>query len=190
MRAADTGEPNTEAVRKHGSAILAQINALQQFNRRVLERLRPIGLAELGLYEAIGALLRLWREAHPGVAVDTAISPSLGATGETAELTVYRIIQEALTNVFRHAGATRVEITVVPASSPLTGAGSEAIAVRIRDNGAGLPSDHKQGFGMIGMRERVLALGGTMTVASTSQGLTVEALVPCVIEQAQMRPPA
>ena len=48
----------------------------------------------------------------------------------------------------------------------------------VRDNGAGLPIDHKQGFGMIGMRERVLALGGAMTVASTSQGVTVEALVP------------
>jgi two-component system, NarL family, sensor histidine kinase UhpB len=193
MRAADTGTPNTEAVRKHGSAILEQINAVQQFNRRVLERLRPIGLAELGLHEAIGALLRLWRETHPGVAVQTAISRSLGVTGETAELTVYRIIQEALTNVFRHAGATRVEITVEPASSRQTGAapaGTEAIAVSIRDNGAGLPSDHKQGFGMIGMRERVLALGGTMAVASTSQGVTVEALVPCGIEQVQAFQPA
>jgi two-component system, NarL family, sensor histidine kinase UhpB len=188
MRAADTGEPNTEAVRKHGSAILEQINAVQQFNRRVLERLRPIGLVELGLHEAIGALLRLWRETHPGVVVQTAISRSLGATGETADLTVYRIIQEALTNVFRHAGATRVEITVEPASSRQTGAApavTEAVAVSIRDNGAGLPSDHKQGFGMIGMRERVLALGGTMAVASTSQGVTVEAVVPCGIEQVQ-----
>jgi two-component system sensor histidine kinase UhpB len=190
MRAADTGEPNTEAVRKHGSAILEQINAVQQFNRRVLERLRPIGLAELGLHEAIGALLRLWRETHPGVVVQTAISRSLGATGETAELTVYRIIQEALTNVFRHAGATRVEITVEPASSRQTGAATEAVAVRIRDNGAGLPSDHKQGFGMIGMRERVLALGGTMAVASTRHGVTVEAVVPCGREQVQVFQPA
>jgi two-component system sensor histidine kinase UhpB len=55
----------------------------------------------------------------------------------------------------------------------------------VRDNGAGLPSDHKQGFGMIGMRERVLALGGTMTVASTSQGVTVEALVPNGTRQLQ-----
>ena len=173
MRAADTGEVSTETLRKHGSAILDQINALQQFNRRVLERLRPVGLAELGLYEAIGALLRLWRETHPGVIVQTAISRSLGVTGETAELTIYRIIQEALTNVFRHAGATHVEITVEPASSRQTGAtpaGTEAIAVSIRDNGAGLPSDHKQGFGMIGMRERVLALGGTMAVGVDQSG--------------------
>jgi two-component system sensor histidine kinase UhpB len=193
MRAADQGEPNTEVLRRHGSAILEQINALQQFNRRVLERLRPVGLAELGLYEAIGALLRLWRETHPGVVVQTAVSRSLGATGETAELTIYRIIQEALTNVFRHAGATRVEITVEPASSGQTKkapAETKAIAVSIRDNGTGLPSDYKQGFGMIGMRERVLALGGTMSVASTSQGVTVEALVPCGIEQPQVFQPA
>lgn len=181
MRIADARELNREALRKHGSVLLEQINALQQFNRRVLERLRPVGLAELGLSEAIGALLRLWRTSHPEVVIETAISESLGETGETAELTIYRIIQEALTNVFRHAGATRVEIVVEPAPSGRSGAApaeSQASIVSVRDNGAGLPADHKQGFGLIGMRERVLALGGTMTVLSTNQGVTVEALVP------------
>ncbi len=192
MRTVDTSEPDTEALRKHGSAILEQVNALQQFNRRVLEKLRPVGLAEFGLREAIGALQRLWREAHPGVLIETAISPSLGETGETAELTIYRIIQEALTNVFRHARATEVEITVQPVSHRQTGiafAGTEATKVSVRDNGAGLPTDHKQGFGMIGMRERVLALGGTMTVASTGQGVTVEALVPNGIQQLRIAEP-
>jgi two-component system sensor histidine kinase UhpB len=182
MRTADTHEPNTDALRRHGDAVLEQINALQQFNRRVLERLRPVGLAELGLSEAIGALLRLWRESHPGVIIETTISRSLSATGETAALTIYRIIQEALTNVFRHARATHVEITVTPVPSRQAGNASvdtNAVAVSVRDNGAGLSADHKQGFGLIGMRERVLALGGTMTVASTNRGVTVEALVPC-----------
>ena len=91
---------------------------LQQFNRRILEKLRPVGLAELGLREALGALLRLWGESHPDVAIETAISPSLGETGETADLTIYRIIQEALTNVFRHAGATSVNVTIEPAEPP------------------------------------------------------------------------
>lgn len=192
MRSAEASEPDTAALRKHGGAILEQVNALQQFNRRVLEKLRPVGLAELGLREAIGALQRLWRDAHPGVAIETAISPSLGETGETAELTIYRIIQEALTNVFRHAGATKVRITVEPASGRQTGtisAGTAATKVSVRDNGAGLPTGHKQGFGMIGMRERVLALGGAMTVASTSQGVTVEALVPNGIRQLQTAEP-
>jgi two-component system sensor histidine kinase UhpB len=186
MRTADESGPNTDALRRHGDAILEQINALQQFNRRVLEKLRPVGLAELGLNEAIGALLRLWSESHPGVVIETTISRPLGETGEMAALTIYRIIQEALTNVFRHARATHVEITVTP--TPVRQGGStsvdiDAVAVSVRDNGAGLPIDHKQGFGMIGMRERVLALGGTMTVASTPQGVTVEALVPCGTRQ-------
>ena len=87
-------------------------------NRRVLEKLRPVGLTELGLREALGALLRLWGESHPDVAIETAISQSLGDTGETADLTIYRTIQEALTNVFRHAGATCVNVTVEPAELP------------------------------------------------------------------------
>ena len=182
MRTAASLEPNTDALRRHGDAILEQINALQQFNRRVLERLRPVGLAELGLNEAIGALLRLWSESHPGVVIETTISEPLGETGETAQLTIYRIIQEALTNVFRHAGATHVGISVTPAPA-------RQVAVSIRDNGAGLPIDHKQGLGMIGMRERVLALGGTMSVASTHQGVTVEALVPRGIRQLQAAAP-
>ncbi len=90
MRIADAREPNTDALRKHGGAILEQVNALQQFNRRVLEKLRPVGLTELGLRKALDALLRLWGEAHPGVVIETAIAPSLGETGETADLTIYQ----------------------------------------------------------------------------------------------------
>jgi two-component system, NarL family, sensor histidine kinase UhpB len=190
-RLADTPEPDLDALRKHIGAMSDQVNALQQSNRRVLERLRPVGLAELGLADALAALMRLWREAHPGVEIKTSISPSLGARGETAELTIYRIIQEALTNVFRHAGATRVDIRVEPAATrPAGAAETEAIMVSVRDNGAGLPADHKQGFGMLGMRERVLALGGSMTVASTNHGVTVEALVPCGIHQSQALEPS
>jgi two-component system sensor histidine kinase UhpB len=177
-RIADARDPNVEATRKHGSAILEQVNALQQSNRRVLEKLRPVGLTELGLREALGALLRLWGESHPDVAIETAISPSLGDTGETADLTIYRTIQEALTNVFRHAGATCVNVTVEPIDLPpgLTGRGGAL--VRIRDNGGGLRPDHKLGLGLTGMRERILALGGSLTIASGNHGVTVEAVVP------------
>jgi two-component system sensor histidine kinase UhpB len=189
-RLADSPEPDLDALRKHIGAMFDQVNALQQFNRRVLERLRPVGLAELGLADALEALLRLWRETYPDVVIQTSISPSLGARGETAELTIYRIIQEALTNVFRHARATHVDITVEPAPPRRTGTvETEAIMVSVRDNGAGLPADHRQGFGMLGMRERVLALGGTMAVASTNHGVTVEALVPCGIQQSRMFQP-
>jgi two-component system sensor histidine kinase UhpB len=179
-RIADAGDPNLETARKHGSAILEQVNALQQSNRRVLEKLRPVGLTELGLREALGALLRLWGESHPDVVIETAISQSLGDAGETADLTIYRTIQEALTNVFRHASATCVSVTVEPTelpSEPMR-AGRGGALVRVRDNGSGLRPDHKLGLGLTGMRERILALGGSLTVASGDSGVTVEAVVP------------
>jgi two-component system sensor histidine kinase UhpB len=181
MRIAENREPDVASLRRHGNAIWEQVNALQQFNRRVLEKLRPVGLAELGLREALGALLRLWREAHPEVVIETSISPSLGELGETADLTIYRIIQEALTNVFRHADATRIDVTIEPTdlSSATTRGRRGSVLVRVRDNGGGLLRDHKLGHGLVGMRERVLALGGTVTVASSDGGVTVEALVPC-----------
>ena len=113
-RIADAGEPNVEVTRKHGNAILEQVNALQQSNRRVLEKLRPVGLTELGLHEALGALLRLWRRVSPRRGHRNGYFTALGETGETADLTIYRTIQEALTNVFRHAGATCVNVTVEP----------------------------------------------------------------------------
>jgi len=177
-RIADAGNPNAEATRKHGSAILEQVNALQQSNRRVLEKLRPAGLTELGLHEALGALLRLWAESHPDVAIETRISQSLGDTGETADLTIYRTIQEALTNVFRHAGASRVNVTVEPVELPSGLAERGGALVRVRDNGGGLRADHKLGFGLTGMRERILALGGSLTIASGDNGVTVEAVIP------------
>jgi two-component system sensor histidine kinase UhpB len=177
-RIADPRDPNVEATRKHGSAILEQVNALQQSNRRVLEKLRPAGLTELGLREALGALLRLWGESHPDVAIETAISQSLGDTGETADLTIYRTIQEALTNVFRHAGATCVNVTVEPIELPSGLTGRGGALVRVRDNGGGLRPDHKLGLGLTGMRERILALGGSLTIASGDNGVTVEAVIP------------
>ncbi|QOZ27384.1 histidine kinase [Bradyrhizobium sp. CCBAU 51753] len=178
-RLSELDKADPAALRKHGNAILEQVNALQQFTRRILERLRPVGLAELGLGEALGALVRMWSETHPEVEIESRISDALGEVGETADLTIYRIVQEALTNVFRHAGATAVDITVEPAERPIGVHGSRGCAlVRVRDNGGGLRPDYRLGHGLTGMRERLLALGGTLNISSGDDGVTVEALVP------------
>lgn len=119
----------------------------------------------------------MWRESHPDVTIETTISPELGVTGETADLTIYRIVQEALTNVFRHAGATSVNVVIEPVQQ-LTHDGRCCARVRVRDNGRGMEPGQKLGFGLVGMRERILALGGTLDVVSGDGGVTVEALVP------------
>lgn len=177
MRMTDAATPDIASLRKHGAAMLEQVNALQQFNRRVLDRLRPAGLSELGLGEALAALVRFWRGAHPDVTVDTDISDALDPIGETAELTIYRVVQEALTNAFRHSGATQVFVTIAPVSGVGRG---QAARVCVSDKGKGLPPDHKLGLGLTGMRERVMALGGSMTVTSAG-GVTVEATIPCSV---------
>ena len=178
-RMSEIDKPDPVALRKHGNAILEQVNALQQFTRRILERLRPAGLAELGLREALGALVRLWSESHPEVEIESSVSNALGDAGEMADLTIYRIVQEALTNIFRHADATEVSITIAPAERQAGVRDSRGCAlVRVSDNGRGLRPDHKLGRGLTGMRERILALGGTLNVNSGDDGVTVEALVP------------
>jgi two-component system sensor histidine kinase UhpB len=71
-------------------------------------------------------------------------------------------------------------VTIEPYRQPLPSmrAASGAALVRVRDNGGGFASDSGSGFGLIGMRERVMALGGSVTVASTERGVIVEAIVP------------
>lgn len=165
-------KPDLSAVRAAGQAIHQQINALQQSNRNVLARLRPVGLSELGLPTALEALFRRWREIEPQVEVATNVSSDIGGGDETTDLTIYRIVQEALTNAFRHSRATRINVVIEPDH------GQGAIQIRVEDNGVGLSSDEANGFGLTGMRERALALGGRLMVSSTNKGVSVEATVP------------
>ena len=178
MRLADHDPSGTGALSRHGAAILAQVDVLQQFNRRILERLRPVGLTDLGLSGAITVLLRLWRESHPEVVIESLISPTLAPLGEVAELTAYRVVQEALTNVFRHAQASAVSVIIEPVMGAAAKPDCDNVLVRVRDNGRGLDPDRNGGFGLVGMRERVWALGGTLTVRSDVDGVTVEAIIP------------
>lgn len=165
-------DPDLPAIKSAGEAIHQQINALQQSNRNVLSRLRPAGLSELGLHTALEALFRHWREIRPQVAVAAQVSPEVGGSDETTDLTIYRIVQEALTNAFRHSKATRIDVLIEPDD------GNRTIQIQVEDNGVGLNSDTAGGLGLTGMRERALALGGRLIVASTRQGVRVEAAVP------------
>lgn len=175
MRLAERDLPPSHALASHGTAIIDQIDALQQFNRRILERLRPAGLSDLGLAGAVEVLLRLWRTSHPQVTIDSTVAAAPQGPGEAAELTAYRVIQEALTNAFRHAQASHIEITVAPGPDARVPGG---LVVRVRDNGRGVAPGRDEGFGLIGMRERVWALGGRLTVTSQSDGVTIEAVIP------------
>jgi two-component system sensor histidine kinase UhpB len=148
----------------------AQIAALQQVNRRVLARLRPAALEELGLAGGLDALAAGWRESHPGVEVtlDVADCP----LDEETALAAYRIAQEGLTNALRHSGARSVTISVA-VEAP------DQLRIRVADDGAGLKPGWREGLGLRGMSERVGALGGRLTLREgESRGAVLEAWLP------------
>ena len=128
----------------------AQIAELQQLNRRILARLRPAALEEMGLSGALEALAQNWRKSRPEVAI-TLRSEDLELT-ENMALAAYRVVQEGVTNAFRHAGARHIAVEVFCASKELV--------LRVTDDGAGLKPGWREGLGLRGMSERVGALGG------------------------------
>jgi two-component system sensor histidine kinase UhpB len=143
----------------------AQIAALQQVNRRILGRLRPAALEEMGLGDALQALAQGWRDANPKVAIALSLDGASGDIEEATALTAYRIVQEALANALKHSGANRVEVVVKRSTG--------ALHIIVRDNGAGLQatrSPSSSGLGLRGMSERVGALGGTLTLANDAKG--------------------
>ncbi|HEX6712940.1 MAG TPA: ATP-binding protein [Thermoleophilaceae bacterium] len=140
--------------------------------RRIIADLRPALLDELGLGPALEALIQRVRADH-GIEVDAAIDLPAGRVADLepgTEQTIYRVVQEGLTNVFRHAGASRALVVVRVEDG--------AILVRIEDNGRGFDQVQAQGLGLVGMRERLLLLGATLVVHSGSGGTTLEASVP------------
>ncbi|MGH8221959.1 MAG: PAS domain S-box protein [Woeseiaceae bacterium] len=145
----------------------------------IIRRLRPSGLDHLGLAETLREAVAGWSQRHPGVRWNLALSDALEGLGEALNITVYRIVQEALTNVVRHAEAKRVQITV--SRGPAAPA-DDAVVVCVQDDGRGLgPAGdrERERFGLAGMRERVQAFGGSFDISGApGQGVTVRAVLP------------
>ena len=155
--------PSGRANAKACAATLDHITALQQLNRRVLQRLRPPALSELGLEGALRGLVALWRENNPAVTIAMTANIAALDLDDTAQLTVYRVVQEGLTNALRHAQATHIDVVVALAAP-------SRLRVTVSDDGTGLMDDAKPGFGLSGMSERVWALGGTMAMSNVPAG--------------------
>ena len=135
--------------------------------RQVARRLRPGVLEDLGLSSAMSALATDFSEVSE-VPVVQRLDQQLPALSRDAELVLYRIAQESLTNIARHAGASRVELA-------LTGE-RDGVVLRITDDGRGL-NGSGEGAGMRGMRERALLIGAHLTLGPAPAGGTEVRLV-------------
>src|SRR5262249_51160125 len=142
--------------------------------------LRPAALEELGLAAALEALVAHWRRAEPRMAVTLDADPRIEALGDRASLMAYRFVQEAMTNAFRHAGATRIEASLrfeARVEAPGVGArGRAGLVVGGADDGGGLDGGAEPGRGLLGMRDRVRLRGGGVSIESPpAGGVVVEA---------------
>ncbi|HUI11342.1 MAG TPA: PAS domain-containing sensor histidine kinase [Bacteroidota bacterium] len=148
----------------------ALIDSTVQTMRRIITQLRPVLLDSLGLSAAIEWLAEDF-EHRTGIACITRIRGDQFAGDHDRATAVYRIVQETLTNVARHSGATRVELSVESDGA--------AFRLSVHDNGRGITSDQMGAagsFGIIGMKERALILGGELTIAADPEGGTTVSL--------------
>ena len=154
QRATDPREINAAALRAAASA-----ESLYQHVRSLLRQLRPAELDELGLVAALQALCESWEE-RSGVACIFLHDGTFDGLGEDTATALYRVAQEGLSNVMRHAQATRVRIT-----AQRTAAGE--LQLQVEDDGHGFNvQQHSRGLGLLGAWERAAALGGSLQVHS------------------------
>lgn len=161
------------------------IDATLMAIRRISADLRPVILDDLGLKAAVEWLVQDFRKRNPQIHCQLALELQEAQIGDALAIASFRIVQECLTNVARHAQATKVHVLMSVRR------GSELV-ICIQDNGCGLPAaaaarrdghlrstDCQRGFGMLGMRERVAALSGRYVLESLpGEGLTVDIVLP------------
>jgi two-component system, NarL family, sensor histidine kinase UhpB len=162
------------AERRHDVAETKQAvrEALEEV-RRIARELRPEMLEHLGLVSALTELSRKFSD-QSGIRVDRRFADRLPPLSDEAELAVYRVAQESLTNVARHANASRVEISLER--------GVDSVVLRVADDGDGLSDEAPSAngrSGLRGMRERALLVGGALAVKpGPAGGVEVRLEVP------------
>lgn len=148
--------------------------------RRILHRLRPALLDQLGLADSLNELAAQWRKHHPKIVCDLELDGDFGDLPESLNITLYRIVQEALTNIANHAQASKAQVWLrrAPAEAPAP----EHVLLTVQDNGMGMdPKLPSKGLGMLGMRERVIASGGEfLSRSAPGQGVCIEIQLPLV----------
>lgn len=145
--------------------------------RRISSELRPVILDELGFGEAVSWLAREIA-ARSEIEISLDLADAHLVQEDALATALFRIVQESMTNIVRHAGATRVEIGLATEDDELV--------LTIRDNGKGIaPGAKKGGIGLVSMRERTAAFGGRFAIGSNSpQGAVIEVRMP--IKQANL----
>lgn len=155
------------------ATISGLVDGIQHTNARMLARLRPLVLEEMGIEQALDQLVASWQQLRPEVAWSLEVSCGLEAMDDAVALVLFRLVQECLTNAARHAGARRVGVLLQDAP------GDARLQATISDDGCGFAHPQQHGYGLLGMAERVRSVGGRISMCNgAGGGAVVDAVLP------------
>jgi glucose-6-phosphate-specific signal transduction histidine kinase len=164
----------------HAQRIISYADHIHDAMKELLHQLRHAALDAQGLIAALKTLVEEWESQHANIRCNLALNENCLNLPQLFNIVIYRVVQEALTNVARHAQARHVDIalTVSNVTSPAF------IKLDISDDGIGLnAATCCYGFGLTGMRERVEGAGGTLgLICESGQGLRVSVNIPLSLD--------
>ncbi|MDD1621282.1 MAG: histidine kinase [Methylococcaceae bacterium] len=143
--------------------------------RSMMQQLHPLVLTELGLKATLEEMVNHWSERNPDLDLTIACGDEVDDLDKTVTIQVFRVIQECLTNVLRHAHARRVSIALESLNQP-----QPMLQLQVRDDGQGCDlKTISRGFGLLGIKERVKSLDGELSIQSQpGAGMTITARIP------------
>ncbi|WP_036299801.1 sensor histidine kinase [Methylotenera sp. L2L1] len=160
----------------YAKRILANAQHIQEMTRTLMRRLRPAPTSSQDCTAAISILIKEWHEQQPHIHLEINVEACSSLFTEQINITIYRFIQEALTNISKHANAQQVSVSLKSSSNEH----GQLICIEIIDDGVGFKAEETSyGMGIIGMRERIDAVNGTFIAKNNlSKGVTISAQIP------------
>lgn len=164
-------------IKKTTESIISICDHLMTVVRSMMHQLHPLILTELGLKATLEDLLNHWSVRNPELKLDIVCPDEVDNLEQKITIQVFRIVQECLTNIVRHAQAKKAIITLAIVHQTKTG---KVLRLEVTDDGQGCANAMiKTGFGLLGMRERINSLGGELTIQTQPrQGMSITANIP------------
>ncbi len=158
-------------IHSSSQAISECVREMHSVMHNMLHQLRPALLDTLGLVDALFEFKKQWCTHHTDINLELNLDGELGKLGENINITIYRLIQEALNNICSHAHATQAIVSLRYDTDVASTA--KCLLLSIEDNGKGYDTEQaSSGFGLLGMRERTIAAGGEFAIRSVPNGGT------------------